>query len=101
MLGSDLETTFNRTEVVLNKYTTPSIFKMGFSIVPYESKTKKLMASVELNHPSDNAENIRLGGEMSFRNILFTRIGYKINVLGQNYPTAGLEIGRASCRERV
>jgi hypothetical protein len=92
MLGSDLETTFNRTDVVLNKYTTPSIFKMGFSLVPYESKTKKLLATVELNHPSDNAENIRLGGEMSFRNILFTRIGYKINVLGQNYPTAGLGI---------
>jgi hypothetical protein len=26
MIGSDLETTFNRTDVVLNKYTTPSIF---------------------------------------------------------------------------
>ena len=45
MIGSDLETTFNRTDVVLNKYTTPSIFKMGFSFVPYESKSKKVVAS--------------------------------------------------------
>ena len=58
MIGSDLETTFNRTDVVLNKYTTPSIFKMGFSFVPYESKSKKVVASAELNHPSDtNSSN--------------------------------------------
>lgn len=92
MIGSDLETTFNRTDVVLNKYTTPSIFKMGFSFVPYESKSKKLVASAELNHPSDNAENIRLGGELSFRDLLFTRLGYKLSVQGQNYPTAGIGV---------
>ncbi len=92
MIGSDLETTFNRTDVVLNKYTTPSIFKMGFSFVPYESKSKKLVASAELNHPSDNAENIRLGGELSFRDLLFTRLGYKLSVQGQNYPTTGIGV---------
>ena len=92
MIGSDLETTFNRTDVVLNKYTTPSIFKMGFSFVPYESKSKKVVASAELNHPSDNAENIRLGGELSFRDLLFTRLGYKLSVQGQNYPTAGIGV---------
>jgi hypothetical protein len=92
MIGSDLETTFNRTDVVLSKYTTPTIFKMGFSFVPYESKSKKLVASAELNHPSDNAENIRLGGELSFRDLLFTRLGYKLSVQGQNYPTAGIGV---------
>lgn len=92
MIGSDLEITFNRTDVVLNKYTTPSIFKMGFSFVPYESKSKKVVASAELNHPSDNAENIRLGGELSFRDLLFTRLGYKLSVQGQNYPTAGIGV---------
>tara|TARA_B100001059_G_scaffold67126_1_gene63843 strand:- start:23669 stop:24706 length:1038 start_codon:yes stop_codon:yes gene_type:complete len=92
MIGSDLETTFNRTDVVLSKYTTPTIFKMGFSFIPYESKSKKLVASAELNHPSDNAENIRLGGELSFRDLLFTRLGYKLSVQGQNYPTAGIGV---------
>ena len=92
MIGSYLETTFNRTDVVINKYTTPSIFKMGFSFVPYESKSKKVVASAELNHPSDNAENIRLGGELSFRDLLFTRLGYKLSVQGQNYPTAGIGV---------
>ena len=92
MIGSDLEITFNRTDVVLNKYTTPSIFKMGFSFIPYESKSKKVVASAELNHPSDNAENIRLGGELSFRDLLFTRLGYKLSVQGQNYPTAGIGV---------
>ena len=51
-----------------------------------------MIASSELNHPSDNAENIRLGGELSFLDLLFTRLGYKLSVQGQNYPTAGIGI---------
>ena len=92
MIGSDLESSFNRTDVMLSSYTTPSIFKMGFSYVPYQTKTKKLVASAELNHPSDNAENIRFGGELSFSNIFFTRLGYKLSVKGQDYPTVGVGV---------
>ena len=92
MLGSDLESTFNRTDVSLEKYTTPTIFKMGFSFVPYETNEKKLRVAAELNHPSDNAENIRLGGELGLRKLLFLRLGYKFSVKGQNFPTAGVGI---------
>ncbi|PCJ65014.1 MAG: hypothetical protein COA58_12145 [Bacteroidetes bacterium] len=90
MQGSDLETDFNRTTVSLEKYTTPTIFKMGFSFVPYETDNKKLLVAAELNHPSDNAENVRLGGELGLRDLLFIRLGYKLSVKGQNYPTAGV-----------
>ncbi|MDA8886640.1 PorV/PorQ family protein [Bacteroidia bacterium] len=92
MKGSDLESDFNRTEVSLEKYTTPAIFKMGFSFVPYEDDSKKLLVAAELNHPSDNAENIRLGGELALRDLLFLRLGYKLSVKGQNYPTAGIGV---------
>jgi hypothetical protein len=92
MLGSGLESEFNRTEVTLGKYTTPTIFKMGFSLVPYEKDNKRLLVAVELNHPSDNAENVRLGSELSLRELLYLRLGYKLSVKGQNYPTAGVGV---------
>ena len=92
MLGSDLESEFNRTEVTLGKYTTPTLFKMGFSLVPYEKDNKRLLVAVELNHPSDNAENVRLGSELSLRELLYLRLGYKLSVKGQNYPTAGVGV---------
>lgn len=92
MTGNALEADFNRTEVSLEDYTTPAIFKMGFSLVPYESADKRLLVAAELNHPSDNAENIRLGGELALRDLVFLRLGYKLSVKGQNFPTAGLGI---------
>ena len=92
MSGSDIEAEYNRTFVSLDKYTTPTIFKMGFSLVPYQTETKKLLVAAELNHPSDNAENLRFGAEYSLRDLLFIRLGYKLSVKGQNYPTAGIGV---------
>ncbi|HBN03358.1 MAG TPA: hypothetical protein DD396_04880 [Bacteroidetes bacterium] len=65
---------------------------MGFSLVPYQTETKKLLVAAELNHPSDNAENLRFGAEYSLRDLLFIRLGYKLSVKGQNYPTAGIGV---------
>lgn len=90
--GDDLAVGYNRTVVSVEKYTAPTIFKMGLSFVPYETETKKLLVSAELNHPSDNAENIRIGSELSLRKLLYLRLGYKLSVKGQNLPTAGLGI---------
>jgi len=92
MQGSELESTFNRTVVSLDKYTNPTIFKMGFSFIPYRDEQKKVLVSAQLNHPSDNAENIRFGSELALRELLFLRLGYKLSVKGQNFPTAGLGI---------
>ena len=90
MQGSDLESSYNRTLVSLEKYTTPSIFKLGFSFIPYKTDVMKLRVAAELNHPNDNAENIRVGSELNLRELLFVRLGYKLSVKGQNYPTFGL-----------
>lgn len=90
MRGSNIESDYNRTDISLSKYTTPSIFKMGFSFVPYDKNNNKIRVAAELNHPNDNAENIRVGGEFDMRELLFVRMGYKLSVKGQNYPTFGL-----------
>jgi len=92
MSGDELEVGYNRTVVTLDNYTAPTVFRMGLSLVPYEKDNKRLLVAAELNHPSDNAENIRLGSELSFRDLLYVRLGYKLSVKGQNLPSAGLGI---------
>lgn len=92
MSGDELEVGYNRTTVSLEKYTAPTVFKMGLSFIPYKTESKELLVSAELNHPSDNAENIRVGTQLNLRELLYLRLGYKLSVKGQNFPTAGLGI---------
>lgn len=73
-------------------YPAPTVFKLGISMKAYASEdgSQSLTASLQLNHPNDNAENIRIGVEYQYRSLLYLRAGYKINVEDQNYPSAGL-----------
>ena len=89
-----LDTTFNRKPLSLEAYPAPTIFKLGISIVPWKSEDEQqsLTTSLQLNHPNDNAENIRFGLEYNYKDLLFVRTGYKINVSDQNFPTAGVGI---------
>ena len=76
----------------LESYPAPTVFKLGISMVPFRNTTgdQVLTTLLQLNRPNDNAENIRLGVEYSYKSLLFLRAGYKINVKDQNYPTAGV-----------
>ncbi len=82
----------NSQPVNLEAYPAPTLFKIGVSMVPWKAEDKSLTAIVQLNHPNDNAENIRLGLEFEYRKLLYLRAGYKINVTDQVYPTAGIGI---------
>lgn len=88
----EVDTTFNSRPITLDAYPAPTVFKLGLSIVPWRSKDgqQSLTTLLQLNHPNDNAENIRLGVEYAYRKLLFIRAGYKINVRDQNFPTAGI-----------
>jgi Type IX secretion system protein PorV len=66
-------------------FSPPTIFRIGFAFEPYEDKVNKITATVQLNHPADNSENLALGAEYSYGSMFFLRGGYKINVLEQNY----------------
>lgn len=92
--GNFLEVDFNRNPSALsiNSYTVPTVFKMGFSIVPYKTKTQSLLVAAELNHPNDNAENFRLGLEYHYRSLLYGRLGYKFSVPGQSFPSFGIGV---------
>lgn len=74
-------------------FSPPTIFRIGFAFEPYQDKTNKLTAVVQLNHPADNSENLSLGAEYSFDSAFFLRAGYKINVDEQSYSLgAGVNV---------
>ncbi|MEQ8908524.1 MAG: PorV/PorQ family protein [Vicingaceae bacterium] len=88
--GDDLKSDFNRTNTInADNYGVPTVFSLGASIVPWEVEKQSLLVSLQLNHPSDNAENYRLGVEYQYLELLFLRAGYKLNVEGQPFPTFG------------
>ena len=76
----------------LESFPAPSVFSMGISMIPIKKEKGYLLTSVQLNHPGDNAANLRLGLEYGFQDLLFFRAGYKINVADQHLPTFGLGI---------
>lgn len=90
--GNTVKSNYNRTDPQLYNYTVPTVFKMGFSMVPYKNEKEQWLVSAELNHPNDNAENIRFGIEYSRKKLLKLFAGYKISVKGQTLPTAGFSI---------
>jgi len=58
-------------------FSPPTMFKLGYAFEPYEDEDNRLTASIQLNHPNDNAENIRLGAEYEFVHTFFLRAGVK------------------------
>jgi len=88
--GSHDSNGFNSKPVSLNGYPPPTLFRMGISMIPYNKNGNQLAVMVQLDHPNDNAENIRLGVEYRYKSFISFRAGYKINVEDQYYPTAGI-----------
>ncbi|MCB9245075.1 MAG: PorV/PorQ family protein [Flavobacteriales bacterium] len=81
---------FNRDpEAALSRYTIPTVFKMGLSFKAWEQGNRHLLVAAELNNPNDNAENIRIGTEFAYRDLLQVQGGVKLSVKGQTLPTFG------------
>ncbi len=66
-------------------FSPPTIFRIGIAFEPWKTETQRVTASVQLNHPNDNSENVSTGIEYSWHNILYLRGGYKFNIEEQNY----------------
>jgi hypothetical protein len=67
----------------------PTLFRLGFSLEPIHTSSGILTTSLVLNHPNDNSENLCVGAEYNWQNVLFLRIGYRFGVDEQNMPTLG------------
>ena len=89
--NNDLPVDFNRTiGIALENDILPAVFSLGVSAIPWRKDKQSLLTAIQINHPNDNAENIRFGFEYNWADIFFARAGYKISVQGQNWPTAGI-----------
>ncbi len=77
-----------RKETEWQSFSPPTMFRIGFAFEPWQSLQNRITTSIQLNHPNDNSENISLGAEYSYANIVALRAGYKINVDEQGF-TAG------------
>ena len=87
--GDYLEVDFNRSSIGLENYVSSSVFRLGFSMLAYKKEHHSLTFDFELQHPSDNAENFRLGLEFEYLKLLYFRGGYRVNVAGNNWPVFG------------
>jgi hypothetical protein len=88
--GSFQAFNFTNKKFTPDAYPTPTVFKFGASMVPYKNDKHSFTTSAELNHPNDNASNVRFGVEYSYSDLLFFRAGYWINLPGFTIPTAGV-----------
>jgi len=86
--GSGLEI---NEETEFEKFSPPTLFRVGGAIDPVIKKGHHLTIAAQLNHPVDNAEYIVTGVEYSYLEMLYLRAGYKFNKLEENV-TAGIGI---------
>lgn len=63
-------------------YSVPTVFKLGVAFEPVEEEEHRLTTGLELNHPNDNSETLRLGVEYAWSSTLFLRAGVK-RTIGQ------------------
>lgn len=68
-------------------FSLPTLFKLGFAFEPVMTDEHRVTVSIQLNHPNDNAENVRVGGEYAWNNTLFLRGGFK-RTIGQRLLAA-------------
>lgn len=66
-----------KVDTTFQSYSPPTMFKLGVAFEPYETEQNRVTASIQLNHPNDNAENIRLGLEYAYDSMFFLRAGVK------------------------
>ncbi len=70
-------------------YHLPLIFRAGFAYDLFDSPLNKFTVSGDLVHPNDNVEQINLGGEYWFKNIIALRGGYIGNHDAANFSVGG------------
>jgi hypothetical protein len=81
-------TQLDGTEVgTFQSFSLPTLFKLGFAMEPWTAEDQRMTASVQLNHPNDNAESVRLGMEYAWQEMFFLRGGLK-RTIGQKLLAA-------------
>ncbi|MBD79291.1 MAG: hypothetical protein CL840_10250 [Crocinitomicaceae bacterium] len=89
--GDHQEVTFSTgTNSSPDKYPLPTTFKLGISMLAIDKDDHKMTAAVQLYHPNDNSENLRLGLEYEYRKLVSIRAGYILGRKTYKIPTFGV-----------
>jgi hypothetical protein len=88
-------------DLPLDAYPPPTLFALGAAIRAWSHDHHKIEAALQLNHPNDNTENLRLGVEYQYASVLFIRAGQKLGIREQYVPTAGVGLMRGWGRGRI
>ena len=78
------------TQTGTSGYPAPTLFKMGAQIDAFRQGEHLLTAHLQLNHPNDNSENIRIGAEYAYAQLFYARLGIKLGVDNEQIPSGGL-----------
>jgi hypothetical protein len=70
------------TTSAFQSFSVPTVFRLGIAMDPIETDDHRLTTTIQLNHPNDNAENVRVGIEYAWSNTFFLRAGLK-STIGQ------------------
>jgi hypothetical protein len=81
-------------------YPPPTLFRLGVAGSAFRTPQHGLLLALALEHPIDNAENLSLGAEYTFRDMVALRAGRHLNRgeetwtagLGVRFPFAGMNI---------
>lgn len=60
-----------------DKFSLPLLFRVGVAMDILKGKRNRMTLAIDAVHPNDNTENLNLGVEHVFNNMIFLRIGYK------------------------
>ncbi len=66
-------------------FSPPTIFRIGAATNVLTSENSEWQATLQLDHPTDNAESFSLGTEYGLNRILYFRGGYKLSNDTQSY----------------
>jgi hypothetical protein len=78
-------------------FSSPTVFKISAAFDPITTTDSKLTWMTQLNHPTDNAENVAMGLEYGYQGMFFLRGGYLFNSSVENFSVGvglNFEIGR-------
>lgn len=87
--GSYSPYTFSGKKQTNESFSTPTVFKIAGSMDVLKAGNHVVVCLAEINHPNDNATNLRFGAEYLYQDLLYFRAGYWANFQGIKVPTFG------------
>jgi opacity protein-like surface antigen len=64
-------------EYYTESYPLPLLFRIGLAMDVINTQDNKVTLAVDALHPNDNAQSVNVGGQYSWNNMIFARVGYK------------------------